>query len=328
VVSRPTEPPWTPSDAVGEALHVLRMSGAFYCRAELRAPWAMSLPATPGCLWFHVVTSGGARLEVGDEVVTLAPSDVVLVPRGEGHVLRSTDRAAGSPAPDVRAIPHHWHGDRYAAIHHGGGGEVTTTICGAVRFEHPMAERLVTLMPDLLHVPVSPLTARLQDTLRLIALEVEETRPGGEAVITRLADVLVVQMLRAWLSHDPAARTGWLGALADPDIGRALALVHADPARDWSVAGLAHELALSRSTFAARFTALVGEPVMAYVTRWRMLVAHDRLRAGDTTVAAVASALGYRSEAAFSRAFRRVVGTPPGAVRARGRDEDPLLVGA
>ncbi|WP_433787526.1 AraC family transcriptional regulator [Actinomycetospora sp. CA-101289] len=321
----PTEPPWTPSDAVGEALHVLRMNGTFYCRAELRAPWGMALPATPGCLWFHVVTSGSARFEVGDEVVTLAPADVVLVPRGEGHVLRD---AEDSRAPDVRSIPHTWHGDRFASIRHGGGGALTTTVCGAVRLEHPMAERLVAMMPDIVHVPVSPLTARLQDTLRLIALEVEETQPGGEAVITRLADVLVVQMLRAWLAHDPAARTGWLGALADPDIGRALALVHADPARDWSVAGLAHELALSRSTFAARFTALVGEPVMTYVTRWRMLVAHDRLRAGDTTVAAVAASLGYRSEAAFSRAFRRVVGTPPGAVRARPRDEEGLLVGA
>jgi AraC-like DNA-binding protein len=239
-----------------------------------------------------------------------------------------TDPAPGGSVPNVLTLPHTWHGDRYASISHGADGAPTTMICGAVRFDHPMAERLVALMPDILHVPVSPLTARLHDTLRLIALEVEETRPGGEAVITRLADVLVVQVLRAWLSHDPAARTGWLGALADPDIGRALALVHADPARDWSVAGLAHELTLSRSTFAARFTALVGEPVMAYVTRWRMLVAHDRLRTEDTTVAAVAAAMGYRSEAAFSRAFRRVVGTPPGAVRVRAREEEPVLIGA
>lgn len=322
---RPAHPPWTPSDAVGAALHVLRMSGTFYCSSDLRGPWGLRLPETPGCLWFHVVTSGTATILVGDEVVTLSPSDVVLLPRGEGHELRSTDPPPRSPAPNVLTLPHTWYGERYATISYGGDGAPTTMICGAVRLEHPMAERLVALMPDVVHVPVSPLTARLHDTLRLIALEVEETRPGGEAVITRLADVLVVQMLRAWLSHDPSARTGWLGALADPDIGRALALVHADPAHEWTVAGLARELALSRSTFAARFTALVGEPVMAYVTRWRMLVAHDRLRAGDTTVAAVAGAMGYRSEAAFSRAFRRVVGTSPGSVRPRARDEVELL---
>ncbi len=318
-------PPWTPSDAVGAALHVLRMSGTFYCSSDLRGPWGLRLPETPGCLWFHVVTSGTATIVVGDEVVTLSASDVVLLPRGEGHEMRSTDPPPRSPAPNVLTLPHTWYGERYATITYGGDGAPTTMICGAVRLEHPMAERLVALMPDIVHVPVSPLTARLHDTLRLIALEVEETRPGGEAVITRLADVLVVQMLRAWLSHDPSARTGWLGALADPDIGRALALVHADPAHEWTVAGLARELALSRSTFAARFTALVGEPVMAYVTRWRMLVAHDRLRAGDTTVAAVAGAMGYRSEAAFSRAFRRVVGSSPGSVRPRARDEVELL---
>ncbi|GAA4902572.1 AraC-like DNA-binding protein [Actinomycetospora succinea] len=322
------QPPWTPSDAVGAALHVLRMNGTFYCSSDLRAPFGLKLPRTPSCLWFHVVTSGTATIVVGDDEVTLAPSDVVLLPRGEGHELRSTDPPPHSPAPNVLTLPHTWYGDRYATITYGGDGAPTTMICGAVRLEHPMAERLVALMPDIVHVPVSPLTARLHDTLRLIALEVEETRPGGEAVITRLADVLVVQMLRAWLSHDPAARSGWLGALTDPDIGRALALVHADPAHDWTVAGLARELALSRSTFAARFTALVGEPVMAYVTRWRMLVAHDRLRAGDTTVASVAAAMGYRSEAAFSRAFRRVVGTPPGSVRARPAVDEELLLGA
>lgn len=324
-MTRATQPPWTPSDAVGAALHVLRMNGTFYCSSDLRAPWGLTLPATPGCLWFHVATSGSATIRVGDGEVTLAPSDVVLLPRGEGHELRSVDPPPRGTPPDVLTLPHTWYGDRYATITYGGDGPATTMICGAVRLEHPMAARLVDRMPDIVHVPVSPLTARLHDTLRLIALEVEETRPGGEAVITRLADVLVVQMLRAWLAHDPAARSGWLGALADPDIGRALALVHADPAHDWTVAGLARELALSRSTFAARFTALVGEPVMAYVTRWRMLVAHDRLRTGEETVAAVAAAMGYRSEAAFSRAFRRVVGTPPGSVRARPPAGEMLL---
>ncbi len=190
-------------------------------------------------------------------------------------------------------------------------------VCGAVRFDHPASRPLVALLPDVIHIGASPLTDRLQDTLRLIALEVEDLRPGGEAVITRLADVLVIQAIRTWLATDPTARTGWLGALADPQVGRALALVHADPARDWTVAALAGELALSRSTFAARFTELVGEPVMAYVTRWRMLVATDRLQSGDVTVARLAGELGYRSEAAFSRAFTRVVGTSPGRVRSR-----------
>jgi AraC-like DNA-binding protein len=140
------------------------------------------------------------------------------------------------------------------------------------------------------------------------------------ACIDAVARDADTQAVRTWMDTDPAARTGWLGALADPRIGRALALVHRDPAREWTVAELAGELAMSRSAFAARFTELVGEPAMQYVTRWRMSVALDGLRRDDVTVAQLAGRLGYRSEAAFSRAFKRVVGTSPGAVR-RGPEQ-------
>ena len=157
----------------------------------------------------------------------------------------------------------------------------------------------------------------MQSTLRLMAAEAGELRPGGEAVITRLADILVVQAIRSWLETDPAAQTGWLGALQDRQIGRAIALIHRDPARPWTVASLARELAMSRSAFAARFTELVGEPAMQYVTRWRMQLALASLRDEGATVGELASRLGYRSEAAFARAFKRVVGVPPGAVRRR-----------
>jgi AraC-like DNA-binding protein len=313
-------PPWTKSDAVGEALHVLRMSGTFYCRSELSEPWGFTLPAMPGCLWFHVVTAGSCRLEVAGRALDLGVGDLVLVPRGEGHALAS---APGVATPSILSIPHDMPDSRYALLRHGGGGAPATMICGAVRFDHPAARTLVQLLPDLIHVPVSPLTDRLQDTLRLIALEAQELRPGGEAVITRLADVLVIQAIRSWLASDAAARTGWLGALADPQIGRALSLIHADPAQDFSVGALAAAVAMSRSAFAARFTALVGEPVMAYLTRWRMLVAVDRLGRGDT-VARIGADLGYRSEAAFSRAFTRVVGEPPSAARRRLAARDDL----
>src|SRR5262245_32119166 len=155
----------------------------------------------------------------------------------------------------------------------------------------------------------------MQGTLRLMAAEARELRPGGEAVITRLADVLVVQAIRVWLETDPAARTGWLGALQDKQVGRALTLIHRHPARAWTVSSLARELAMSRSAFAARFTELVGEPVMTYVSRWRMQVAVGLLRDENATVAALAHRLGYRSEAAFARAFKRIVGVPPGSLR-------------
>ena len=134
-------------------------------------------------------------------------------------------------------------------------------------------------------------------------------------MVTRLGDILVIQAIRSWIETDPAARAGWLGALQDRQIGRAISLIHREPAREWTVASLARELAMSRSALAARFTELVGEPVMQYVTRWRMNLALSALREEGVTVAELASRLGYRSEAAFSRAFKRVVGIPPGAVR-------------
>lgn len=157
----------------------------------------------------------------------------------------------------------------------------------------------------------------MRSTLQLLAAEARELRPGGETIITRLADVLDVQAVRTWIERDPSAQTGWLAALHDPRLGRALTLVHREPARAWSVESLASEVGMSRSGFAARFTEVVGEPAMQYVTRWRMLVALTRLSEGEESLSEIAGRLGYQSEAAFSRAFKRIIGTSPGAARRR-----------
>jgi AraC-like DNA-binding protein len=308
---------WPPPDPLGEALHFLRMGGAFYCRSELSAPWGMTLHPMPDYLWFHVVTTGAVLLEVDEEHSRwLHPGAVTLVPHGNGHVLRSEP---GVPAPGVMELEMEHPSDRYEIIRHGEGGAPTTLICGAVRFDHPVAHNLLGVLPQMIHVGPSdgPRASRMHGVFQLMAAEAREFQPGGEAVITRLADVLVIQAIRSWIETAPAARTGWLGALQDQQIGRALALIHRDPARDWTVASLASELALSRSAFSARFTALVDEPVIQYVTRWRMQIAQSVLQTEGATVAELADRLGYRSEAAFARAFKRVTGTPPGAVRRR-----------
>jgi AraC-like DNA-binding protein len=314
--------PWAPADPMGEALHFVRMNGAFYCRSELSAPWGLTLMPMPGYIWFHVVISGHALLETDDADATwLQPGDFALVPHGEGHTLRSE---AGAPAPGILELERENVSDRYEILRHGAGGEPTTKICGAVRFDHPAARNLVEILPKTIHVEASssPRMEWMQSTLRLMAAEAAELRPGGEAVITRLGDILVVQAIRSWIETDPAAQSGWLGALRDRQIGRAISLIHRDPARAWSVASLAEEVAMSRSAFAARFTELTGEPAMQYVTRWRMHVALSSLREEGATVAELASRLGYRSEAAFARAFKRVIGVSPGAVK---RAPDPLV---
>src|SRR3954453_23069649 len=302
-------------DPLGEALHSLRMSGAFYCRSEFTEPWGLTLPALPGHLWFHVVTSGRGAIDVGDgEPTTLYPGGLALVTRGAGHRLCSDSTA---PAPGILDLPREEVSDRYEVLRHGGGGALTRMMCGAVRFDHPAARNLVALLPEIIYLDAAstPDLIWMQSTLSLLAAETKQIRPGGEPVIPRLADVLIIQAIRWWMESDPSAQSGCLGALRDDQIGRALALIHGDPARAWTVATLADELAMSRSAFAARFTELVGEPVMRYVTRWRMRVAVNALRDEGATVAELADRLGYRSEAAFARAFKRVVGVAPGSVK-------------
>jgi AraC-like DNA-binding protein len=155
----------------------------------------------------------------------------------------------------------------------------------------------------------------VQSTLRFMAAEPQELGAGGETVITRLADVLVIHAIRGWIQRDPAAQTGWLAGLRDKQVGRALTLIHRDPAHPWTLESLASEAAMSRSAFAARFSEVVGVPAMQYVARWRMHLATSWLREDDAGLGELAGRLGYRSEAAFSRAFERVVGTSPGAAR-------------
>jgi AraC-like DNA-binding protein len=304
-----------PADSLGEALHFLRMSGVFYCRSELSAPWAIELPPFEGCLSFHVVTAGGCWLSVeglGDR--RLEAGDLALVPHGRGHTLSSEP---GIPATRIEALPHDHVNDRYAILRHGGGGGRTTLVCGVVRFDHPAAHHLVALLPRVIHAEASssPRMEWIESTLRLMAAEAKELRPGGETVVTRLSDILVIQAIRSWIEEDPKAQTGWLGALSDPQIGRALLLIHREPSRPWTVASLASEAAMSRSAFAARFTELVGEPAMQYVARFRMHVARTWLEDQGARVGEMAARLGYQSEAAFSRAFKRFVGVSPGTVR-------------
>ncbi len=159
----------------------------------------------------------------------------------------------------------------------------------------------------------------IQSTLRAMAAEASELRPGGETVITRLADILVIHVIRSWIAQDPAAQTGWLGALQDKQIGRVISRIHREPERAWSLESLASDAAMSRSAFAARFTELVGEPAMHYVTRWRMHLALTWLQEDNMPVGDLSRRLGYESEAAFNRAFKRHIGLPPGAAR-RNKD--------
>ncbi|MEM7124711.1 MAG: AraC family transcriptional regulator [Chloroflexota bacterium] len=303
------------ADPLGEALHLLRMNGMFYSRSEVTAPWGVELPPFSGFLLFHVVISGRCWLEIeGSKPQLLQTGDFALVPHGDGHKVVSE---VGNPTFNMFDVPRQRISERYELLSYEGGGEPTNMICVAVCFEHPAAHQLIQLLPRFIYIEArrSAHFEWIQSTLGLIASEAEALRPGGETVITRLADVLVIQAIRSWIEADPAAQSGWLGALQDEQIGHAVLAIQREPDRAWSVAELAKEVAMSRSAFSARFKELVEESPMQYVTRWRMNVALTLLREGDLSLWELAERLGYQSEAAFSRAFKRTIGISPGVAR-------------
>ena len=263
---------------------------------------------------FHVVNSGRCWLEVDGTSKLLQPGDFALVPDGEGHLLTSDPEL---PPAKLFDLPRQQISERYELLRYGGGGDATTLICGAVRFSHPAARHLIELMPKIICIESwsSPELSWIQSTLRLMAAEASSLRPGGETVITRLADILVIQAIRSWMAEDPTAQSGWLAALKDKQIGQSILLIHRNPEYKWSVAALAEKVAMSRSAYAARFKEVVGESPMQYVSRWRMNVAQMWICEENLQLAEIASRLGYDSEAAFSRAFKRIQGISPGAAR-------------
>ncbi len=264
---------------------------------------------------FLVVTSGRCWLQVTDaEPRLLDQGNLALIPHGVPHVISSDPELKSESLFD---LPIEKISDRYECMRHGGGGEMTRTMYGVVRFDDVAAQHLLRLLPQTIYIDGwhDDSGGWLQSTLRFIASEAASLKPGGETVITRLADVVVIQAIRSWLENSPEADQGWLGALRDRQVGRALALIHKDPTNDWGVASLAEAVAMSRSAFSARFTQLVGVSPGRYLTDWRMQIARTRLLDSIDPVAAIASDLGYKSEAAFCRAFKRTFEVSPGSIR-------------
>jgi len=303
------------ADPLGETLHMLRLNGSLYCRSELTAPWGIDMPRFDGYMIFHVVTSGHCWLEVeGEEPRLLQQGSLTLVPHGNGHCIRSSPSARAMPLFD---IPVERVSDRYEVMRYGGDGDLTQLTCGVVSFDQLAGQQLVAQLPEVLQIDSwdEEEDSWLQSTLRFISREARELRPGGETVITHLADILIIQAIRTWIDQAPEADQGWLAALRDKQVGRALAAIHREPEKDWTVDSLAREVGMSRSGFSARFTSLVGESAKRYLTQWRMQLARAQLQQTSDSLSVLADRLGYQSEAAFCRAFKRVYGVPPGSFR-------------
>jgi AraC-like DNA-binding protein len=313
-------------DVLADVLSAARIGGTVFARSELTGPWGMAFePASRAGL--HIVARGSCwlRLRGKGSHLHLAQGDVVLLPHGAGHSLTSDPTVQPLPFEQILKRCHVAQNANGMSLSMEGKGPSTVLLCGAYSFEQEGVHPLLSLLPPLIHIPASAglVTGPLEALLRLLVAEYSQPGPGSVTITARLVDVLFIHVVRGWLEQQPEGSAGWLGAVRDPQVGRALALMHAEPRRDWTLDALAAEVACSRATFARRFRELVGEPPLVYLTRLRMDVAARLLRESDQPLAAVAERVGYASEFAFNRTFHRVRGVPPGRYREEARGARP-----
>jgi AraC-like DNA-binding protein len=312
-------------DAFSDVLRVIRLAGGVFLEAEFTAPWCISGQLTSNdCKPFlvtprhviasHFVAAGRMQLRVdGGEAVDVRAGELVLLPHNHAHTFGSDLNVTVMPA---RQVIQPGQGSGISRINYGGGGEVTQLLCGFLGSETSFSPLLGSLPPVLkLDVRETASGAWIESSFRFAASEIAAGRIGSATVITKLSELLFVEAVSQFVAGLPAERRGWLAGLRDPQVGRALAALHSRPTEAWTAETLALEIGMSRSVFAERFTSLVGLPPMHYLTLWRMQLAAQQLREGQGSVAQIAFEVGYESEAAFSRAFKRQFGTSPGLWR-------------
>lgn len=311
-------------DTLSYLLSTIQMRSATYATIRLERPWGVLIPASPAAA-VHAILAGECWLQVGDDnpSVHLGPGDVVVLPHGHAHAFRDRPGSAVTPiGPFVPGEPR----DLRAKEPLVSSPDASAVVCGHLWFNEPTTSPLVATLPALLHLRADDAAAGwLSSILTVVAAENDRPTAGGRVVLDRLSDVIVIQAIRAHLSAlsastDPTRGDGWLRALNDPQLGDALGWIHQHPERPWTVASLAAQVNMSRPTFAARFAHLVGQPPLTYLTTWRIHQAQRLLATTEATLTQVAGRVGYHTEPAFSRAFKRQTGASPGAYRRMVRD--------
>ncbi len=303
------------------ALQALQLSGTLYCQGVMTAPWGIDVPSLDDQVGLLIITAGTARLVTKpDEVRLLQPGSLTLLTRGQPMQVASDASARLTALDDlpVEPVTH-----RFERVFHGGGGAETRFTFSLMKIDDPTTRQLFRELPDIVEVNGwdAPVETWLRSTVQLISEEARLMRPGSETLITRLADILVIQLIRRWLEQAGPGERGWLAALHEPGLGRALAAIHNAPATDWTLGTLADIAAMSRSAFCARFTAMLDTAPMKYVTRHRLARAREALLQTNASLAEISERHGYGSDTAFSRAFRKQYGMAPGQIRA-GRQPD------
>lgn len=320
------------NDTLSHVLRSIRLRGAVFFYISCGEEWAAEAPpgreigaaVMPGLehvMEYHVMAkgSGWAGL-VGGAPVRLDAGDIVVFPHGDAHVMSSApgvrpvrrERAwMYAHRDDAKPIPVNYLGAGRMSMKRPVADAPTNLVCGFLGCDLRPFNPLIASLPRLLHIPAARDNAWVEQLMTQAVYASQHRRPGSEALLERMSEMMFVDAVRRHVDRLPQDATGWLGGLRDRHVGKALGLLHADPARDWSVDLLAKEVALSRSALYDRFVQFLGQPPMQYLANWRMLVAANLLRQGDTPVASIALEIGYESEAAFTRAFKRHTGLPP-----------------
>lgn len=326
-------------DVLSDLLRAVRLRGAVFFYIEGAAPWVAEAPASceiiaaimPGAghvIEFHGVAEGSCWAAiVGEPPVRLERGDVVMFPQGDPHVISSAPGLRAGPvdvglffSPRPPQLPFSLRVSEQGittARLDGGGGDRATVVCGFLGWDATPFNPLLASLPRMLCLPGAAAEADswVALFLRYAVDESNRRRPGGEAVLERMSEMMFVDVLRRYVDGLPPSETGWLAGLRDPGVGRALALLHQKPGEAWTLERLGEEAGLSRSVLHERFVHFLGQPPMQYLAKWRMQLAAGRLRDTDAKLIEIALDVGYESEAAFSRAFRRMVGVAPGAWR-------------
>jgi AraC-like DNA-binding protein len=302
-------------DILAQVLDRIRLGGTLLFHFELGHPWHLELPARPYAL-FHYLSQGSATLALGQgQEIQMTEGDFVVITRGEPHVFYSDRRAKPLRIMDIdRSSP------LLGVVRHGTRAKpLSTMICGNFTVSRPLFGSVLELLPPVLLLKPTTDGGWLEAILRRMVSESALERPGQRVALSRLTEVLFVEVLRSWIASLSPGQGGWLGAISDPHIGPALKLIHENPERPWTLSDLGNRVGLGRSVFSARFTKLVGQSMHRYVIERRMAEAAFLLETSDEPIARIASRVGYETAAAFSKLFHRYHGLSPGRYRAARR---------
>ena len=320
-------------DALSDVLKVANLTGGVFLHGEFTAPWCVASQMTlESCrallgrvshaIPFHYVVEGEFLVSLqGGTPTKLSGGDLVVLPRNDGHLM-GTDLAL--PCVSASDLMQAGGPGALMSIHHGGGGSATRIVCGYLGCDCADSNPVMLALPRILTLKVAEKGSRewIRSTFQYAASEVANGRPGSATVLGKLSELLFVEAVRSYVEKLEEEETGWFAGLRDPLVSRALALLHQDIARDWSVDELAREAGCSRSVLAERFTRVIGMAPIQYLARWRMHVAAQKLRAESAPLGQLAGMIGYNSEAAFSRAFKKTFGSAPAAWRRGERTEE------